>query len=187
MKEFANFPISPPSNSTCSSSFFLRTKMLAGLRAFLNVEVLETRQRNFLILIRTSADTFCQGTNETMPSKPCRGGEMCGEEQPCEEIFWIYPRCGRVGEKKVKIFLAGPGLARKKSKFYLLGPVLSRQNVQIPCQNEPIPHHGCPGEVKSGFQTQGILAGPRPSRQRLSREKTPGLAFIRSLALDLQL
>ena len=77
---------------------------------------------------------------------------MSGEEQPGKEIFWIYPCRGRVGEKIVKIFLAGAGLARKKSKFSSLGPFSSHQNVQVLAkmyqslakmpQNEPIPGHG---------------------------------------------
>ena len=60
---------------------------------------------------------------------------MCGEEQPSEENFLIYPRRGRVGEKKVNIFLAGAGLVSPKHTN-------SCQNVQIPCQYEPIPRHG---------------------------------------------
>ena len=50
-------------------------------------------------------------------TKPRRGGEMCGEKQPGVEKFWIYPRRGRVGKKKVKIFLAGEGLARQNLVF----------------------------------------------------------------------
>ena len=39
---------------------------------------------------------------------------MCGKEQPGEEKFWIYPRRGRVGEKKFKNFLAGASLISPK-------------------------------------------------------------------------
>ena len=51
--------------------------------------------------------------------------------------------------KIFELILARVGLARKKSKNFLAGAGLvspkhtnSRQNVQIPCQNGPIPPHG---------------------------------------------
>ena len=76
-------------------------------------------------------------TKSTVTTKPCPGGERCGKEQSGEENFWIYPRQGRLGEKKVKILLARAGLTQKKSKFSSPGPVSFCQIVQISRQNTP--------------------------------------------------
>ena len=83
---------------------------------------------------------------------------MRGKEQPSKEIFWIYP-C-RVG------------LSRKNSKFSSSG-----QGWWEKSQN--LPRQGTPSEAKSGFQTRGILARPRPVRPYPAKgclgEKMPGL------------
>ena len=59
------------------------------------------------------------------------------------------------GKKKVKIVLAGEGLARKKSKNFLAGAGLARKNLV--------------------FRPEEFSPRPAIPRKRLSQEKTPGL------------
>ena len=108
------------------------------------------------------------------------GGEMCGEEQPSEEFFWIFRSQGKLVRKNSKIFLAGTSLVSPKCTN-------SSQNVQIPCHGEKnvnlIPRR----ELLAKISTLGILAGPRhpptyPAKQCL-REKTPWLIPYWSWAL----
>ena len=85
-------------------------------------------------------------------AKGRRGGDICGGERPRRGKILNFPRRGRDGEKKVKIFLAGAGLARKKVKIFLAGACLaspkhtnSRQKYKFLAKihkNEPIPRHG---------------------------------------------
>jgi len=90
--------------------------------------------------------------NRMVHTKGRRGGDICGGERPRRGKILNFPRRGRDGEKKVKIFLAGAGLARKKVKIFLAGACLaspkhtnSRQKYKFLAKihkNEPIPRHG---------------------------------------------
>ena len=72
--------------------------------------------------------------NRWVATKGRRGGDISGGERPRRGKILNFPRRGRDGKKKVKIFLAGEGLARKNLVFrpeeFSPYPALSRHTPQ---------------------------------------------------------